>query len=57
MNHMTGILLWEAIAANSALVGVLNQIVALPSALEALLRGRTLIGAGVAQLVACDFPR
>ena len=56
-SQAVGVLLWEAIAANSGLVGVLNQIQMLPPALDAALRARTLIGAGLTQLVACDFPR
>ena len=50
-------LLWEAASGNANLVGAINQVTALAGALEAALRARSLVGAGLVQLMTCDHPR
>ena len=49
-------LLWEAASGNANLVGVINQVTALAGALEAALRARSLVGAGIVQMMTCDHP-
>lgn len=52
-----GNFLWEAATANVGLVSVISQLSVFAPALESALRGRSLSGAGLVQLMTCDHPR
>lgn len=52
-----GNFLWRAANANLGLVSVISQLSVFAPALEAALRGRSLSGTGLVQLMTCDHPR